>query len=69
MAKSTAERVTLPEEQAAPADTQMPAKSRAMTWVSARTPGIEMQVVLGNRSADAPWTRAAGAILSSAASR
>ena len=51
---STADRVTLPEEQAAPALTQTPARSSAITWVSAFTPGIEMQVVLGSRSALEP---------------
>ena len=37
MAVSTAERLTLPDEQAAPALTQTPARSSAMTWVSAKT--------------------------------
>ena len=54
MARSTGDRVTLPEEQAAPALTQTPARSSAMTCVSALTPGMEMQVVLGSRATDAP---------------
>ena len=54
MAVSTAERLTLPDEQAAPALTQTPARSSAMTCVSALTPGMEMQVVLGSRGTDAP---------------
>jgi hypothetical protein len=54
MAVSTAERLTLPDEQAAPALTQTPARSRAMTCVSALTPGMEMQVVFESRCASAP---------------
>ncbi len=54
IADSTADRVTLPEEQAAPALTQTPAKSNAMTWVSAFTPGMEMHVVLLSRGAAEP---------------
>jgi hypothetical protein len=54
MAESTADRVTLPDEQAAPALTQTPAKSRAMTCVSAFTRGMEMQVVFTNRGTSAP---------------
>ena len=38
MAASTADRVTLPDEQAAPALTQTPARSSAITWVAAGTP-------------------------------
>jgi hypothetical protein len=36
----------LPLEQADPALTAMPAKSRVMIWVSLVAPGIDMQVVL-----------------------
>jgi len=54
MADRTADRVTLPDEQAAPALTQTPARSSAMTWVSAFTPGIEMHVVLTSRGTAAP---------------
>ena len=61
MASNTGERVTLPDEQAAPALTQMPARSSAITCVSARTPGIDMHVVLGSLAAAFPNIRAAGA--------
>ena len=54
MADRTAERVTLPDEQAAPALTQTPARSSAMTWVSAFTPGMEMQVVFTSLGAELP---------------
>ena len=54
IAKSTAERFTLPDEQAAPALTQTPARSSAMTCVSARTPGMEIQVVLPSLGTAAP---------------
>ena len=54
IAVRTAERLTLPDEQAEPALTATPARSRAITWVSAFTPGMEMQVVLGSRAAKTP---------------
>ena len=54
MAIRTAERLILPDEQAAPALTQTPARSSAITCVSALTPGMVMQVVLGSRATDAP---------------
>ena len=54
MADRTADRVTLPDEQAEPALTATPAKSSAITCVSAFTPGMEIQVVLGRRGAEAP---------------
>src|SRR5260370_21826544 len=54
MAASTCEDWTLPEEQAAPADTATPARSKAMTAVSALMPGTAHNVVLGNRSSPAP---------------
>src|SRR5262245_50979113 len=68
MAASTAERCTLPEEQAEPALTQTLARSSAITWDAAETPGIETQVVLGNLLAAEPNTRALGAMARSAAS-
>ena len=54
IAVRTADRVTLPDEQAEPALTATPARSSAITWVSAFTPGMERQVVLGSRGAAAP---------------
>ena len=39
-----------------------------MTWVSARTPGMETQTVLHSRGAPAPWMAASGAIARSATS-
>ncbi|MDP3239367.1 MAG: hypothetical protein Q8M69_02965, partial [Reyranella sp.] len=46
IASRTGDRCTFPDEQAAPALMQTPARSNAMTCVSAGTPGIEMHVVL-----------------------
>ncbi len=54
MAPSTWEGATLPEEQAAPALTAIPARSRAMTWVSAASPGLPKQLVVGRRGARPP---------------
>ena len=54
IADRTDDRVTFPEEQAAPALTQTPARSSAITCVSAFTPGIDMHVVLTSRGTDAP---------------
>ena len=51
MAASTGDGCTLPEEQAAPDDTATPARSKAITAVSARRPGWLKAVVFGNRSA------------------
>src|SRR5262249_45100961 len=53
---------TLPEEQAAPALTMTPSRSRAMTCVSAETPGSAIALVLGRRGAVDPMTIASGAI-------
>src|SRR5436190_23190579 len=50
MAASTCDGWTLPEEQAAPADTATPSRSNAMTAVSAFIPGTANNVVLGSRS-------------------
>ena len=49
MARSTCEDWTRPEEQAAPALTAMPARSSAITWVSAPNPATAKQLVLGSR--------------------
>ena len=58
MAVRTADRVTLPDEQAEPALTATPARSSAMTCVSAVTPGMEMQVVYHLYSVLTPdWLR------------
>src|SRR5581483_10793749 len=50
---------TLPEEQAAPALTITPARSSAITWVSAAMPGSAIAEVFGRRGAAAPTTTAA----------
>ena len=52
----------MPDEQAAPAETATPAKSSAITWVSAATPGRIRLVVLGRRGAPLPAMIASGAI-------
>ncbi len=49
MAASTWEASTLPDEQAEPALTAMPARSSAITSVSALAPGTAMQAVFGRR--------------------
>src|SRR3546814_3923063 len=54
MALSTWEGCTLPEEQAAPELTATPARSSAMSWVSAGRPASATQEVLGSRGAVAP---------------
>src|SRR5690606_444867 len=46
MAASTCERPTLPDEQAEPALTAMPARSSAITWTSLASPVRAMQLVL-----------------------
>src|SRR6185437_16113200 len=51
---------TLPDEQAAPALTITPARSNAITWVSAGIPGIASAEVLGRRGTPAPITIASG---------
>ena len=51
---STPDRRSLPEEQADPALTAMPARSNATTWVSLSTPGMAMQEVFGSRGAENP---------------
>jgi hypothetical protein len=55
---------TLPDEQAAPALTETAARSKAITCVSAATPGIPMHDVFGSRAAGAPYTGADGHIAS-----
>ncbi len=54
MAARTCEGWTLPDEQAAPDDTATPARSKAITAVSALMPGTANRVVLGRRSAADP---------------
>src|SRR2546430_16070461 len=54
MAASTCEGWTLPEEQAAPADTATPARSKAMTAGSAFIPAPPDSVVVGRRPGWAP---------------
>ena len=54
MASSTWLAAILPEEQAEPALIATCARSKAMTWRSERTPGIETQVVLGSLGAAPP---------------
>src|SRR5262249_32585014 len=49
MALSTCEAVTLPDEQAAPDEAAIPARSRAIRAVSAFWPGTANKVVLGSR--------------------
>src|SRR3984893_7490268 len=53
IAASTWEVWTLPEEQAAPEETAVPSRSKAMTAVSAFRPGTANKVVLGSRSTSA----------------
>ena len=47
-------RWTLPDEQAEPDDTATPARSKAMSAVSAVPPGHREEVVLGRRSSPSP---------------
>src|SRR5262249_59785337 len=54
MASSTADLRTRPEEQAEPALTAIPARSKAMICVSLAAPGMDRQLVLGRRGASAP---------------
>src|SRR5215211_1948904 len=68
MAVSTCEAATLPDEQADPDDTATPARSRAISAVSALTPGTAKKVVLGNRSTPAPKITAPGEMASKPAS-
>jgi hypothetical protein len=49
MAASTWEGCTLPEEQAAPEETAMPSRSKAMTAVSAFMPATANNVVFGRQ--------------------
>ena len=68
IAASTWEGVTLPEEQAAPEETAIPSRSKAMTAVSAFMPGTANSVVLGSRSAPDPKMITSGEIAFSPAS-
>ena len=54
MAVSTWEGFTLPLEQADPALTAIPARSKAMIWVSLVAPGIDTQEVLATLGAARP---------------
>src|SRR5690606_8818100 len=54
MAPSTWDARTLPEEQAEPLLTATPARSSAITWVSAATPARPMQLVFASRATPAP---------------
>src|SRR5260370_38143962 len=54
MAASTCEDWTLPAEQAAPADTATPARSKAMTAGSALNPATATTTVLASRSKPRP---------------
>jgi hypothetical protein len=56
MARKTGDGVIFPDEQAAPADTEIPARSQWITWVSADTRGMMTQVVLGRRGVLSPTT-------------
>src|ERR1700732_2150735 len=60
MASSTCEGCTLPEEQAEPEDTAIPARSKPITAVSALRPGTVNSVVLGSRGAPSENTMAPG---------
>src|ERR1700683_1164284 len=60
MAARTWEGWTLPDEQAAPDDTAIPSRSKAMIAVSALMPSTANSVVLGSCSAAAPKILAAG---------
>ena len=51
---------TLPEEHADPAETAIPARSKAITAVSAGRPRTAKSVVLGIRSTPVPKTLASG---------
>ena len=52
IASSTWDGCTLPDEQAEPEDTAIPARSKPITAVSALRPGAVNKVVLGNRRTD-----------------
>src|SRR3546814_11827711 len=56
MALSTWDGCTLPEAQAAPELPATPARSSAMSWVSAGSPASATQEVLGNRGSAASNT-------------
>ena len=54
MAKATGDADIRPDEQAEPALSAIPARSSAMIWVDAGTPGIAIAEVLGRRGAVLP---------------
>src|SRR3981189_203457 len=56
MASSTCDGCTLPDEQAEPDDTAIPARSKPITAVSALRPGSVNSVVFGNRDASSEKT-------------
>src|ERR1700728_893790 len=62
MAARTWEGWTLPDEQAAPEDTAIPSRSKAITAVSALNPSTAKRVVFGSRSAPEPKIAAFGEI-------
>lgn len=68
MAASTWEGWTLPDEQAAPDETAIPSRSKAITAVSAFMPGSANKVVFGSRAALSPKITACGVIAFSPAS-
>ena len=49
IASRTCDAPTFPDEQAAPALTANPSRSKAITWVSPETPGMPMQLVFPRR--------------------
>src|SRR5690606_41757026 len=51
---------TLPDEQADPAEIETPARSNAMSAVSALTPGMAKKTVLGRRASPSPKIIAPG---------
>ena len=60
MASTTCDGWTLPEEQAEPDDTAIPARSKPITAVSARSPGTANKTVFGNRCTSSENTTAPG---------
>ncbi len=60
---------TLPEEQAEPEEIAIPARSRAISRVSAGTPGTAKQSVCGSRWTPAEKTTAFGPAIAASRSR
>ncbi len=61
MAASTCDGRTFPEEQADPDERAIPSRSKAISAVSALSPGMANAKVFGNRRVPAPKTTASGA--------